>query len=70
MIEIESIPIKHEVVDGIHFFTSEHRLAIGLCAANRDQDKAKRDVTLQLDVLMEKNYGIKHDSAPLWHIVN
>jgi hypothetical protein len=47
-----TIKIRYQHVDGVHFFESMDRRVCGLCAASSDPKLAFEDVTHQLSVLL------------------
>jgi hypothetical protein len=59
------ITVDYELIDGSHFFTSRHPLALGLCAASNNLPAAFADVSAQLVELLRDNHGISGACNPL-----
>lgn len=59
-----TIEIDDRCIDGAHFFTSRHPLALGLCVASADPKAAYEEVAVQLGTLLRKNHGLSGAVAP------
>ena len=60
------IHVKHKIVDGVHCYTSTHRLAKGMCAMSLDENNAFEDMHQQMAILLELNNKMTLDNV---HII-
>ena len=58
------VKVIYKFIDGVHFFVSDEKEALGLCVAHADLEPAYYEVGNQLAVLYEHNHGKKVTFAP------
>ena len=58
------IKVKYAFIDGAHFFTSDDKLGLGLCAAHQDLKTAFEETSFQLKTLLKLNHQIEADIEP------
>jgi hypothetical protein len=52
--------INYKLVDGAHFFTSQHKYGIGMCVAHTDINICFKDIKNQLRNLLKHNHNIEN----------
>jgi len=60
----EVVTVKYEYVDGVHFFYSEEKKALGLIVAQRNLKNAFEEVAKVLKILFRENHGQDLEFVP------